>query len=48
MRVAHDPDDHAVEDLGRPADDVEMAVRNRVVATRADRGDWGVGAQMTT
>src|SRR5919109_2054045 len=37
-RLANDSDDDAVEDLRRPADDVEVAERDRVVAARADRG----------
>ena len=40
LRVANDADDDAVEDLGRTADHVEMAVRDRVVCAGADRGQW--------
>ena len=39
--VADDPDDDAIEDLGRTADDVDVPVRDRVVAARTD-GDDGV------
>ena len=39
LRIADDADDDAVEDLRRPADDVDVAVRDRVVAARADRDD---------
>ena len=36
-RVLEDGDDDPIEDGGRPADDVEMAVRDRVERTRIDR-----------
>src|SRR5262245_31094639 len=36
---AHDGDDDAVEDRGGTADDVQMAVRDRVVRARTDRHD---------
>ena len=37
--VADDADDDAVEDLCRAADDVDVPVRHRVVAARADGDD---------
>ena len=39
LRVADDADDDAVEDPRGARDDVEVAVRDRVVAPRADGGD---------
>ena len=39
LRVADDADDDALEDPGGARDDVEVAVRDRVVAPRADGGD---------
>ena len=36
-RVVDDADDDLVEDLGGAADHVEVAVRHRVIAARADR-----------
>jgi hypothetical protein len=39
LRVAHHADDDAVEDRCRARDDVEVAIRHRVVRPRADSGD---------
>src|ERR671919_1422332 len=39
LRVADDADDHALEDERGAADDVHVAVRDRVVAPRADARD---------
>ena len=38
-RLADDADDDALEDPRGPHDDVQVAVRDRVVGARADRGD---------
>src|SRR5436190_18185996 len=38
-RAADDTDDDAVEDAGRARDDVDVAVRDRVVRARSDGGD---------
>ena len=42
MRVAYDADDDAVEDGRRPADHVDVSVRDRVVRAWVDSGDHRV------
>jgi hypothetical protein len=37
LGLADDADDDAVEDVGGAPDDVQVAVRDRVVGARADR-----------